>query len=193
MEPVYIVSSFHRSGSSMMMRCLEGGGLPSVFDPFLDYRWGVTTGSSDYHPNPNGFYNRDDYDVDWPSFYTDYSGKSIKVPRLSLHLLPEGKYKLLFMVRNPVEILASMRAFSPFLSWGKMEMSVYLYETLKDATLQRIASRSDYEILEVEYASVVSNPVMEFQRIADFGFPIDVSKAALLVDESLYRFQLEVE
>lgn len=188
---VYIVSSFHRSGSSMMMRCLEGGGIKTVFDPFLDTKWNTIFGSADYMPNPNGFYNRDDFDCDWASFYGDHKGKAIKVPRASLHLLREGKYKVIFMIREPKEILASMRKFAPFVSWGMMEVMIYLYDIIKKATLDRISSRKDIEVLEVNYADVVEDPLREFQKIKDFGFPIEVEKAAELVDKSLYRLRLE--
>ena len=53
MEPVYIVTSLHRSGSSMTMRCLEAGGLTPVHNPVAILLNQVL---HDYIPNPNGFY-----------------------------------------------------------------------------------------------------------------------------------------
>lgn len=175
----------------MMVRCLEAGGLVAVFDPTNDESMNLPFGGTGYIPNPNGFYTGHDEWVDWPTFYEDHKGKVTKIFRLSLHLTPPGKYKLLFMVRDPQEILASMRAFSPFQDWGHMEVAIHFYNQVKNATLDRIKARGDYEILEVNYADVVKNPTKAFQTIQDFGFPIDVQQASVMVDPTLHRFHLE--
>ena len=173
------------------MRCIEAGGLEAVFNEKLDAIWQLTAGTDDYNPNPNGYYHSEDDQTDWPSFHRDHKGKVIKIPRADLAIVPRGKYKLVFMVRNPKEIIASMRKFSPYVSWGDMERNAYLYDIVKKATLDRIRDRGDYDILEVQYADVVENPKNEFEKIRDFGFPIDVEKAAAMVDPSLYRLRLE--
>jgi hypothetical protein len=190
-EPVYIVSSFHRSGSSMMMRCLEAGGLEAVYDASLDRLWNHIGGSEDYKPNPNGFYHIEDRQTDWPTFYKDHAGKLIKVPRAGLSWCVAGRYKLIFMVRDPREIQASMHKFSPNQSWGQMESNLYFYDMIKKATLDELRARGDFEILEVQYKDVVANPTEAFENIKAFGFPIEVQKAAEMVDPSLYRLKLE--
>lgn len=190
-EPVYIVSSFHRSGSSMMMRCLEAGGLTPVFEEVLDRIWDLNYSTQDYHPNPNGFYHMDDYMYDWPSFYQDTKGKVIKVPRADLQILREGKYKVIFMVRNPEEIRASMRKFVPHQSWGQVEVNTYFYDQIKEATLSRARLNKGLEILEINYADVVENPEREFAKIKKFGFPIDTKAASAMVEPNLYRLKLE--
>jgi len=190
-DTVYIVSSFHRSGSSMMMRCLEAGGLEAYFDPFLDTAWNLIYGNSDYTPNPNGFYHTDDEQTDWPSFHSDHKGKVVKVFRRDLHILRPGAYKVVFMTRNPDEVRASMRAFSPNTTWGHMEVATHFYDQIKDATLEALRKRPDMEILEVNYGDVIADPVKQFEKIRDFGIPIDPEKAAAMVDSSLHRFRLE--
>lgn len=174
-----------------MMRCLASAGLDAIYNPALDRLWSLIGGTPDYNPNPNGFFHLEDYQVDWPTFYDDTKGKLLKIPRASLHMTPPGAYKLIFMVRDPKEIIASMHKFSPFTSWGQMEVNVYLYDLIKKATLDRLSQRDDYDILEIRYADVVTDPLQEFEKIKAFGFPIDINKAAAMVDPSLYRLKLE--
>jgi len=191
MEPVYIVASFHRSGSSMMMRCLEAGGITCAYDTTQDVQ-NIVLGGSEYQPNPNGFYAYpDDSTFDWPTFHETFKGRAIKVPRMDLFILPQGKYKLIFMTRNPEEIRASMMKFSSNTSWGKPTVATYFYDTLKDGLMNYLVARTDFEILEINYRDVVTNPTQEFQKIKDFGFNIDIEKSVAMVDPTLYRLRLE--
>jgi hypothetical protein len=185
-EPVYGVTSFHRSGSSMMMRCLEAGGIETLVDEALDHLWNATA-SPDYQPNPNGFYNKDDNTFDWPTFHRDAKGKAIKIPRQDLLIVPRGAYRLIYMVRDPEEILASMRSFTPYRSWGHMEVAVHFYDLVRAETVRRLRERGDFSVLEVHYADVIADPLGAFRKIRDFGFPIDPEKSAAKVDPSLYR------
>lgn len=186
-EPVYIVTSFHRSGSSMMMRCLEAGGITPKRYKLGDVPWNRTFGTSKYVPNPNGFYFMEDTVFDWPSFYEDFKGHSVKVPRLTLHMLPPGNYKLIYMVRNPKEILQSMRKFIPYRGWGKPTVAVYFYDMLRAQIIKNLLARGDFEILEVNYNELLKDPIAAFEKIKDFGIPIDPELAAEKVDLSLYR------
>ena len=171
----------------MMMHALQAGGLQAIYDKSRDRLWNATTGTRDYQPNPNGFFYTEDYQIDWPSFYADLQGKLIKIPRASLHMAPRGKYKLIFMTRNPREIVASMHRWSPFTAWGKMEANVYFYDMLKNATLDRVRARGDYDVLEVRYEDVMADPQGTFEKIKEFGFPIAPEKSAAIVDPRLYR------
>lgn len=171
------------------MRCLHlASKLEPVIDPELDNYEFYPEG---YHPNPNGFYQSNDWEVDLPHYFDVNKGRLIKIVRRALHLVPPGRYKLVFMTRAPDEIRASMRRFSPDESWGIAEADTYLYDLLLPATLDRLRRRGDFEILQVSYHDVIDNPLRQFKRIRDFGFPIDDKKAASLVDESLYRVRLE--
>lgn len=184
MRPVYIVSSFHRSGSSMMMRCLQAGGLEAVYDSFADAM--NLAAPEDYTPNPNGFfqYNREVL----PDFYESYNGKLVKLYFTELIKLPPGNYKVVFMLRDPVEIRASMERWTPYKSWGMQEAATYLYEEIRNA----ISTIPGVEVLFVNYVDVINNPHNEFLRIKEFGIPIQASLASQMVDPSLYRLKLEV-
>lgn len=190
-DTVYLVSSFHRSGSSMMMRCLHGGGMNARYDNEQD-ELNIVYGRDGYKPNPNGFYALSLMaDTPWPSFYLDNIGRLIKYPRFDFTFLTRGKYKMIFMNRSTDEIFASMKKFMPYQSWGMPMVAVLLHDVIKPALLRTLIARGDFEILEVEYSDVIKDPVKEFNRIKDFGFNIDVEKAAALVDPSLYRLRLE--
>lgn len=173
------------------MRCLEAAGMEADYDPLLDLQWSTVSSRPEYNPNPNGFYHCNDEDTDYPSYYDDHKGRLIKIPRTEVGIVSPGKYKVIFMTRNPDEILASMRAFVPFRSWGKIEMNIYFYDLLKAATLETMRARLDMEVLEIFYPDVISDPTTEFTKIKDFGFPINVSQASAMVDPELYRFRLE--
>lgn len=197
-EPVYLISSFRRSGSSMMARCLEGGGMNVLKYDGNDHQFNIPFGDSTYIPNPNGFFSIEGYlDFGTPSFYEDNKGRVLKVPRMWLSAtgkenndatrLPDGRYKLIMMVRDQEEILASYRSFIPLRHWGMVEVSVHLMDLIKNATYDVLNNRGDFEILEINYKDVIEKPLEIFHRIKDFGFPIDPELAANLVDSSLYR------
>lgn len=99
---VYIVSGLPRSGTSMMMRMLEKGGLPVLID-------GIRTADED---NPNGYYEfeavkRTKEDSSW---LDDAGGKAVKMVYRLLYDLPQcHHYKVVFMRRDSDEILASQR------------------------------------------------------------------------------------
>lgn len=187
---VYGVSSFFRSGSSMMMRCLQFGGMTIEYDPKFDRMWWQQEGDKSYNPNPKGYFHADDFDTDFPTFYEDHKGHAIKIPRSELTVVAKGAYKVLFMTRDPQEILASMRASTPFRSWGNLEVKVHFYDLIKEETLKRANARSDMEVLEVQYSDVIANPKKELQRIREFGFPINVDHAAQAVEPQLYRHRI---
>ena len=190
MEPVFLIFSFRRSGSSMMAHALHTGGLPIVFMPLNDSQFNIPFSDpvKGYKPNPNGFFSMEGYiDYQYPSFYDQYQGKLLKIPRVALRELPPGKYKIIYMERDTDEILRSYRSFIGFRDWNTVETSVYLKEEILGAELRLLKKRGDVEVLTVNYRDVIKNPSKTFERIRDFGFPIDPEKAASVVDQSLYR------
>jgi hypothetical protein len=101
--PITIVSGLPRSGTSMMMKMLEAGGVPLLVDH-------QRTPDDD---NPAGYYEFERVkklgqgDFDW---LADAQGKAVKViAALSTHLPSAYTYKIIFMRREMSEILASQR------------------------------------------------------------------------------------
>lgn len=183
MQPVYLISNVHRSGSSMMMRCLIEGGLEGVYNDNLDNR----IYQDDYDPNPNGFYQNtvDENDL------IEYENKLTKFPFRSLLKLPIGNYKILFLKRNPEEIFNSMLEFTPFTTWGKDMVVLEFYEEVIGYIISELNKRSDVTLTVLNYRDVVSNPLESFNKLVSGGWKIDPVISASLVDETLHRFKLE--
>jgi hypothetical protein len=186
-DTLYLVVNVHRSGSSMMMRCLEAGGLVAVYDKTQDVM--NHSAPTDYVPNPNGFYQFAQEVT--PSFYQQYKGRLVKYPIREINKLPVGKYKVILLHRNPEEIRASMARWTPFNSWGGAETVTYFYDQFMAAAKEMLLKRNDVELLEVNYRDIVNSPSATFGAIKKFGFPIDVNECVLKVDISLYRNNLE--
>src|SRR5262245_57703089 len=103
-EPAFItiVSGLPRSGTSLMMRMLEAGGMPVLVD-------NIRAADED---NPAGYYEfepvkQTSADNAWVKLAV---GKAVKVVYRLLYDLPAGfRYRVLFMQRDMAEVLASQR------------------------------------------------------------------------------------
>lgn len=182
---IYLVSNIHRSGSSMMMRCLEAGGLSVLYDKASDSM--NQSAPSDYIPNPNGFYQFTNEITD--HFADLYDGKAIKCPIRNLLKLPQGQYKLILLKRNPKEIRASMGKWTPYHSWGKDEVITYFYDEYFTDLINLLTARGDIDITVLNYKNIILDPVAEFPKIAHWG--VDINAMASLVQPELYRLKLE--
>lgn len=184
---IYLISNIHRSGSSMMMRCLTEAGMIGAYDEEVNSQLDFFA-PDDYLPNPHGFYQLQRT----PNEFTvsQYENKVLKFPFRRLIHLPQGEYKICFLKRNPLEIQASMQAFTPFRSWGKDSVVCEFYDLVIDTILNNLQSRTDINLTVLNYADIVANPTTEFQKLYNNGWPIDVNIAASLVNDSLYRLRL---
>jgi hypothetical protein len=190
-KEVYLISNIHRSGSSMMMRCLEAGGLSVACDDSQeDLNYAHNTG--DYVPNPNGFYALQE-DFNNIDVVQKYKNKALKYPFRLLMNLPEdeNKYNILFLKRNPDEIRMSMNAFMPNQPWGSDATILELYDTYFDTLLYKISKKKNVSLVILNYRDIVSNPQKEFQKLFDANWPLDIQKASSMVEPSLYRLKLE--
>ena len=100
---VTVVSGLPRSGTSMMMKMIEAGGIAPLTDK-------IRRADDD---NPKGYFEFErvkkmpDGDTAWVE---DAQGKAVKVIAALLEYLPqEYTYKVLFMRRSMDEILASQK------------------------------------------------------------------------------------
>ena len=173
----------------MMMRCLEAGGIPVAYNlhqEFLNDYYNT----SEYPPNPNGFYASPiGYVNDLPL----YIGKALKFGYSLLLALPSDiNFNILFLKRNPDEIRNSMASFVPNGGhWGKSATILEFYDLVIDSILEKIKSKDNVSLTVLNYAEIVENPTKEFQKLKDNGWDFDVEKAASKVDSSLYRLRLE--
>ena len=168
----------------MMMRCLVTGGLQGVYDDHqdvLNIRYNDT-----YIPNPNGFYALRINEFYRPDFTQEYDGKLIKCPWRNLRKLPRHNYNLVFMLRNPAEIRASMNKFFAG-AWKYDQAYTYIYDWLVPAMIENLRARGDMIIHTVLYSDVVSSPQKEFNKLQ---WPINSLKASSMVQPELYRFRI---
>ncbi len=177
-DPIYIVSGFPRSGTSMMMRAVEAGGIPCVYSTVGDANRNRNTLIPGYVPNPHGFYE-DAPLRGWPQ----HRGKALKVMRDDLTALPtDERLRVVYMRRDPAEI---RRSYFGIMSGPHPDPVSFLdgYEAKVGADLNRLDSLG-CEVKVMEYATVISRPAFEFCRLC---WPIDVQRAAATVDPALYR------
>jgi hypothetical protein len=185
-QPIVVVSGLPRSGTSMIMKMLEAGGLSILTD-------GLRAADED---NPKGYYEvervrrlADEADQGW---LAEARGKGIKVISYLLKSLPRTfNYKVVFIRRDMEEVLASQRKM--LARRGETEdtaperMRVLFEEELWRACYQ-LKRRREFETIELHYSAVLARPLEESQHLAMFlGGGLDAQAMAAAVDPSLYR------
>lgn len=186
-DTVYIVSGFMRTGTSMMMKCLEAGGLEAVSRESRD-KFKEEYKDEFYDPNEGGLYEIELKDFNDHKFPAQFKGKLIKLLNAGVakvNVMP--KIKVVFMRRDPEEIRQSYEAF--FGDVGNLKI-----ENIKNAietNLALLRNRKDTDIVELWYRDVVENPKKYFEILKESGWPIDVDKCVSVVDKKLVRFKFE--
>ncbi len=185
-QPIVVVSGLPRSGTSMIMKMLEAGGLPVMTD-------GLRTADED---NPKGYYEVErvkdlgqEADKSWLGAAR---GKAIKVISYLLKSLPSTfNYKVVFIRRDLEEVLASQRKM--LARRGETEetaperMRALFEDDLWRAAYQ-LKRRTEFEWIEIQYSKVLAQPLEEARRVAEFlGGGLDVEAMAAAVDPQLYR------
>jgi hypothetical protein len=185
-EPIVVVSGLPRSGTSMLMRMLDAGGLSVVTD-------GQRTADDD---NPRGYFEAErikrlaqDSDRRW---LAGARGKGVKVISYLLRSLPaELNYRVVFVRRDVDEVLASqskMLARRGEPDDTPAEKMRELFEKEVARACQLLAHEPQFEAIEVSYAAILAHPREEARRIAGFvGGGLDVEAMAAAVDPGLYR------
>jgi hypothetical protein len=184
MKETYVVSGHPRSGTSMMMHALITGGLEGAYSSPRTPR---SNNNAAYAPNPNGFFELVENEQQEPLHPRRFAGKVFKSIYGMLPQLATGNYKVIYMLRNPEEIRSSNAKM------GRRNRP--LQRTLSDADyfskmghyLSIADLRPDMEVLQVWYHDVLADPTAQFERIRDFGIPIDPVAAASVVNPKLYR------
>jgi len=183
---ITIVAGLPRSGTSMMMQMLDAGGLPPLADnerPADD-------------DNPRGYYEFDRAkalrkDASW---LPDAQGKVVKIVAQLLSSLPLGsdlKFRIIFIERNPDEVLSSQKLM---LTHRKEQGAQLSDDNLKKTFAQqvtqikRMLSVRKIPTLCMNYSQVVADPIHAAQRLNTFmGGELSEESMVKAVDPTLYR------
>lgn len=183
---ITVVSGLPRSGTSMMMKMLEAGGIPPLTDQ-------LRTADSD---NPKGYYEfervkqLDKGDTAW---IPEARGKAVKViSALLKHLPAEYNYRVVFVRRHMAEILASQRKM--LINRGEdpdkmddAQMAVLFERHLKQVE-QWLAEQPNFSVLYIHYSDILAEPLAQIKQINQFlGGRLDTEAMAAAVDPNLYR------
>jgi len=185
-QPIIIVSGLPRSGTSMMMKILEAGGLAVLTDA-------LRTADDD---NPRGYYEYervkqlDQGDVAW---LATTQGKVVKVISALLpHLPATYPYRVIFMQRKMAEVLASQRKMlaNRGEQIGAAEDAVLttLFEKHLQATKAWLQNQPHITVLNVDYNQMVVAPTPYLQAINHFlDDRLDLAQMARAIDPTLHR------
>ena len=183
---VTVVSGLPRSGTSLMMKMLEAGGLPPITD-------GLRAADED---NPRGYYEFERVkqmpkgDVAW---VVEAHGKVVKVISALLEHLPPGhQYRVVFMRRRMAEILASQRQMLIRRGEQADATADAAMSAMFDKHLAKVHawldSRADVRHIDVDHAVLMAEPKPQAERLSEFlGGGLDVARTVAAVDSGLYR------
>jgi len=160
-----VVSGLPRSGTSLMMQILSAGGIPPMTDGARTADWN----------NPEGYF-------EWeairkigaqPEMLLEAAGKAIKVVSILLPSLPLcHRYKVLFMDRPLAEVVSSQRkmiqhrsGMAPAASQEDVERMLQVH---RDQTLRGLFSSPAFDVLVIDYPSLVRVPEEWLPRIEAF-------------------------
>jgi len=183
-EFLTIVSGLPRSGTSMMMRMLEAGGLPALVD-------NIRAADDD---NPRGYYEFEPVkqtkkDASW---LVGSEGKVVKMVYRLLYDLPlDREYRVVFTQRKLEEVVASQNVM--LARQGKPqglpdEKLVRLFRTELDQVDHWLASRANFRVLYVSYNEALADPAPTVQVLNEFlGGSLDTAAMLRVVEPVLYR------
>ena len=184
-DVITVVSGLPRSGTSMLMKMLEAGGV----EPLTD---NVRTADED---NPRGYYEFErvkklPQDTAW---LPEARGKAVKVLAELVTKLPGGyNYKIIFIRRNINEILASQRKMIVRRGEDPDAVSDRELRALFNSYLRLLGSwiggQPNVDVLYVNYNEIMMDPTGPIEAINDFmGGDMDTAAMREAVDSDLYR------
>lgn len=189
-KAIIIVSGLPRSGTSMMMKMLEAGGLAVLTDNLRE---------ADVD-NPKGYYEfervkqLDKGDAAWLPMA---QGKVVKIISMLLPHLPDDyQYKIIFMRREINEILASQRKMlvnrgMPTDEVAEAELARSFQKHLMQVQ-NWLQSQPNIEMLYVHYNDLLKMPAQTVPPINHFlGNTLAIEPMVSVVDPKLYRNRVE--
>jgi len=182
---VIIVSGLPRSGTSMMMKAIEAGGI----EPLVDH---VRKADED---NPKGYYEFEPVKKtkDDASWLDEAPGKVVKMVYRLLYDLPAGhEYRVLFMRRDLKEVLASQskmleRSGKPGGGIADDQMEALFAGELAKCE-KWLAGQPNFNVLYINHRDMINDGPGQAQKIDDFlGGGLDIDAMAAVIDPGLYR------
>lgn len=183
--PVTIVSGLPRSGTSMMMRMLEAGGMEVVVDH-------IREADTD---NPGGYYEFEPVkklkqDKSWVDAIR---GKAVKIIYKHVYDLPvECRYRILFMQRDVKEVIASQNKMMERSGVGSdgfdSDRLADLFRAEVKAFFEWAKAQEHIDLLAVDYSKMVADGGATIDTIVTFlGEELDTEAMVHVVDPNLYR------
>jgi len=186
-KEIIIVSGLPRSGTSMMMKMLEAGGLEILTD---------NRRKAD-EDNPKGYYELEKVKqldkTEDHSWLQEAGGKVVKIISQLLPKLPDDyQYKVIFMRRDMSEILASqkqmlIRRSEPTDKVSNEDLS-QLFEKHLEQIQHWLDEKPNYDVIYVSYNKALKQPETTIETVNDFmDGALDTGKMRGVIDKSLHR------
>ncbi len=182
---VTVVSGLPRSGTSMMMRMLEAGGIPLLTD-------GHRRADPD---NPLGYYELEAVKLlpNKAEWLQEADGHAVKVVSALLEKLPAGhQYRVIFMQREMKEVLASQRAMlerrGEYIDQTRDNAMGPMFEKHIALTIERVRARRDMKLMFLRYGGVHDDPAKAVELVDNFlSGDLDRDAMVAAIDSSLWR------
>ena len=185
-QEIIIVSGLPRSGTSMMMKILDAGGIPPLTDGLRQ---------PDPH-NPRGYYEYErvkklpEGDVAWLG---ETQGKAVKIISALIKYIPDSyNYRVIFMERSMTEILKSQKQMLQ--DRGKMtdqvadEALAVLFEQHNRDALIWMSQKKNIQCHLVNYNEILTDPESSIKELTKFlERDLDIPSMVNVVDRDLYR------
>jgi thioredoxin len=181
---ITIVSGLPRSGTSLMMRMLNAGGIPALCDE-------LRTPDAD---NPNGYYEFEDVKCieQYSTWLERAPGHAVKmVYSLLKHLPVDREYRVVFMRRHVDEVLQSQK---------KMLERNGIATDIPDAQLKALFERElrqfyawlpsqrHLKLVNISYNELLSRPDSTVAQInRHFDYALNTEPMVRMIDPSLHR------
>jgi hypothetical protein len=182
---VTIVSGLPRSGTSLTMQMLAAGGMQVLTD-------GQRV--ADQH-NPRGYFELEavKHTRTDNSWLDGAEGKAVKVVHLLLpHLPVEREYRVIFMERDLIEIIASQRAMlqqqgRPAANLPDSKLAEIFNNQLSQVR-EWLSQNRRFRVLQVQHRDLIERPSTAAAQLATFlGGGLDPERMAAVVEPGLYR------
>ncbi len=186
---ITIVSGLPRSGTSMMMRMLDAGGIPALTD-------NIRVADDD---NPRGYFEfepvkKTKEDASWLG---RAGGKVVKMVYRLLYDLPaDREYTVVFMRRHLSEVIKSQDVMLDRLGKGKGDMSEDKLKALFEQQLKEfdawLDKQTHFKRIDISYNDAMSDPKPVVSALNEF-FDGKLNTDAMLkvVEPQLYHQRAE--